>query len=79
VFPFGTDFTATEQRLIPALQRLGKASPLALARLTARGLLAGVPSREVQDCLERMGLDRRSGLTEHVYAALLRGALGSTR
>jgi len=78
VFPFGTDFTATEQRLIPALQRLGKASPLALARFAVRGLLAGPPSREVQECLERMGLDRRSGLTDRVYAALLRGALEST-
>jgi hypothetical protein len=25
-----------------------------------------------------MGLERRSGLTEHVYAALLRGALGNS-
>jgi acyl-CoA hydrolase len=79
VFPFGTDFTATEQRLIPALQRLGKASPLALAGLAARGLLAGAPSREVRDCLERMGLDRRSGVMDHVYAAILRGALDSAR
>ena len=36
-FPFGTDFTATEQRLIPALRLLGSASPLQLARLLARG------------------------------------------
>ena len=37
-FPFGTDFTAIEQRLIPALERLGAATPLRLAGLLARGL-----------------------------------------
>ena len=32
-FPFGTDFTATEQRLIPALRLCGAASPMRLAGL----------------------------------------------
>src|SRR5262249_39605786 len=32
-FPFGTDFTAVEQRLIPALQKLKSASPAQLAAL----------------------------------------------
>ncbi len=40
-FPFGTDFTETEQRLIPALQLLGAASPMRLAGLLARGLASG--------------------------------------
>ena len=78
LFPFGTDFTETEQRLIPALQRLDGASPMRLAGLLARGLASGAPSPQVRDCLARMGLERRSGLTEHVYAALLRGALGNS-
>jgi acyl-CoA hydrolase len=76
-FPFGTDFTATEQRLIPALQRLGKCSPLGLAGLAARGLFPGPPSREVRDCLARMGLERPAAPMERIYAALLRGALDS--
>ena len=40
-FPFGTDFTEVEQRLLPALQTLKAASssPLRLAQLAARGLL----------------------------------------
>jgi Acetyl-CoA hydrolase/transferase C-terminal domain len=74
-FPFGTDFTETEQRLMPALQLLRSAAPLRLAVLLARGFFSGAPAREVQDCLARMGLERRSNLLEHVYTALLRGAL----
>src|SRR5262249_43328163 len=55
-FPFGSDFTDTEQRLLPALQLLRGASALRLARLAACGLSSAVPSRDVQDCLARMGL-----------------------
>ena len=77
LFPFGTDFTETEQRLIPVLQLLQQASPPQLAGLLARGF-AAARSAQMQECLARMGLDRRSGLTEHVYAALIRGALVST-
>jgi hypothetical protein len=29
----------------------------------------------VRECLARMGVDPRSGLMDHVYAALLKGAL----
>jgi acyl-CoA hydrolase len=78
-FPFGTDFTATEQRLLPALQALRSASPLQLARLLARGFFLKSPSAEVRDCLARMDLERRRGLMEHVEAALLRGALCANR
>ena len=74
-FAFGTDFTATEQRLIPALKLLGAASPLRLAQLLVQGLLSAASSEEVRDCLARMGLERQSSLTERAYAALLRGAL----
>jgi acyl-CoA hydrolase len=77
LFPFGTDFTETEQRLIPALRLLQQASPLRLAELLARGF-SSASSPPVQECLARMGLDRQSGVTERVYAALIRGALAST-
>ena len=76
-FPFGTDFTAAEQRLIPALRLLGSASALRRARLAVRGLLSGAASPEAQDCLARMGLDKRASPADHLYAALLRGALAS--
>lgn len=74
-FPFGTDFTDTEQRLIPALQKLQEAaaSAAALASLAWRGLSA----RGADDaaCLARMGLDAPATMRERIYRWLLRGAL----
>ena len=78
-FPFGTDFTATEQRLLPALQLLRSASPRQLAGLLARGFFSGAPSADVRDCLARMGLEQRGGMMDHIEAALLRGALCASR
>jgi acyl-CoA hydrolase len=75
--PFGDDFTAVEQRLIPALERLQQASPRALLALVARGLAAGAGSAETREALARMGLDRPATLKERAYAALLRGALAA--
>jgi acyl-CoA hydrolase len=71
-FPFGTDFTEVEQRLIPALEKLKSASPLGLVSYALRGLSAG---GDHQDCLQRMGLAAPNGLTARLYAGLLRGAL----
>jgi acyl-CoA hydrolase len=78
-FPFGSDFTATEERLIPALELLRAASPLHLARLLARGLFSSSSAKDVHDCLARMSLAHPSGPIEHVEAALLRAALDSPR
>jgi acyl-CoA hydrolase len=75
--PFDTDFTETEQRLLPALLALKSASPLRLGQLLAQGLRPGKPSAELQDCLARMGLDRPASLADRLYAALVRGALRS--
>jgi acyl-CoA hydrolase len=74
LFPFGTDFTAIEQRLTPALQILKSASPTQLAVLFMRGLGARVDST---DCLDRLGLARPKSMTEWFYAALVRGALAA--
>jgi acyl-CoA hydrolase len=70
-FPFGTDFTATEERLLGALQMLKTASPARLAATVLRGL--GSPAN--QACLARMGLDRPSTLSDRLSALLVRGAL----
>ncbi len=78
-FPFGSDFTATEERLIPALELLRAAPPLQLAGLLARGLLASAPTKDVHDCLARMGLAHPSGVLERIEAALLHAALESPR
>jgi acyl-CoA hydrolase len=73
-FPFGTDFTEIEQRLIPALQVLKTASPLQLARLLMRGL-----STHGEDvaCLDRLGLAPPESAKDWLYAALVRGALNT--
>ena len=73
-FPFGTDFTAIEQRLIPALEILKSAPPSQLAALLMRGLGARA---EDADCLDRLGLARPKSMTEWFYAALVRGALAA--
>jgi acyl-CoA hydrolase len=78
-FPFGSDFTATEERLIPALELLRAAPPIRLAGLLARGLLASAPAKDVHDCLARMGLAHPSGVSERIEAALLHAALESSR
>jgi acyl-CoA hydrolase len=72
MFPFGTDFTEVEQRLIPALQKLQSASPAQLADLLVRALIA---RPEDIDCLDRLGLAKPQNLREWLYAALVRGAL----
>jgi acyl-CoA hydrolase len=74
-FPFGTDFTEAEQRLLPALQRLQSASPWRLAALMARGAIAA-PSHD--DCFDRLGLAKPKSPAEWMYAALLRGALSTS-
>jgi acyl-CoA hydrolase len=70
-FPFGSDFTDVEQRLLPALQILKSASLRDRARVLVRGLGAGGGKAE----LDRLGLARPRTLAERLYAALVRGAL----
>jgi hypothetical protein len=71
-FPFGTDFTEVEQRLIPALQALQTASPMRLANLLMSGLS---PHSEDVQALDRLGLAPPKSVKDWLYAALLRGAL----
>ena len=73
-FPFGTDFTPIEQRLIPALQALNSASATGLAGLLLRGLRARTADAA---CLERLGLSPPKSVANWFYAALVRGALTS--
>src|ERR1700712_5608744 len=75
-FPFGTDFTDTEQRLIPALQVLQEAqrTPLQLPGLLWQGF-AQQPGAADRECLARLGLDRPASLSERAYHALVAAAL----
>jgi acyl-CoA hydrolase len=74
-FPFGTDFTEVEQRLIPALEKLQSASSRQLAALLLHGLASGAATKK--DCLARLGLAEPKSMADRFYAAIVRGALAS--
>jgi len=75
-FPFGSDFTDVEQRLIPALQVLQAAqrTPLQLPGLLWQGIWHK-PDAADEECLARLGLDRPATLAERGYRALVSAAL----
>lgn len=79
-FPFGSDFTATEQRLIPALQFLQEVqhAPHRLAALLWQGLTRR-PDAADRECLARLGLDRPATWSEYGYRALVGAALARSR
>jgi hypothetical protein len=79
-FPFGSDFTDTEQRLIPALQFLQDAqrSPQRLPGLLWQGFTSS-PDAADRECLARLGLDQPSTFSERAYRALVSAALVRSR
>ncbi|CAN5433249.1 acetyl-CoA hydrolase/transferase C-terminal domain-containing protein [soil metagenome] len=74
LFPFGTDFDALEQSMLPALAKLQTAqtSPAQLAGLLWRGLTKTVP--DAAPALARLGLDAPTNLKTRLYATLFKGA-----
>jgi Acetyl-CoA hydrolase/transferase C-terminal domain len=79
-FPFGSDFTEVEQRLIPALQVLQEAQPkpLHLAKLLWLGM-THPPGAADRECLARLGLDKPTNFAERMYRALVNAALQESR
>ena len=79
-FPFGSDFTAVEQRLIPALQllRAAQRTPAKLPGLLWQGLTR-TPDAADEECLARLDLDRPKTLAERFYRALVSAALERTK
>jgi acyl-CoA hydrolase len=76
-FPFGSDFTPTEQRLLPVLSLLKVSSRSRLARLALSGLFAAdVPGG--REALQRMGFDNPMTVADRIYRLLLRAALAQT-
>jgi hypothetical protein len=75
-FPFGSDFTDVEQRLLSALSLMQTAadSKGALVSLLWEGWRA-TASEAQRACLERMSLERPRGFKERFYRLLLKGAL----
>jgi hypothetical protein len=80
LFPFGSDFTDAEQRLIPALQLLQEAqrTPQRLPALLWQGLTQRRDAA-ITECLARLGLDKPATLTERAYRALVSAALMRSR
>lgn len=70
-FPFGSDFTDVELRLLPALERLQGAKPMDLLRLG----LAGLGKDVDVEALGRMGYVKPASLGDRFWRALLNGAL----
>lgn len=79
-FPFGSDFTDAEQRLIPALQLLQQAQrrPLRLPAMLWQGFTRQ-PDLADAECLTRLGLDAPATLSERAYRALVSAALVRSR
>jgi len=79
-FPFGSDFTDVEQRLLPALQLLqdAQSAPRRLPGLLWQGL-TGHPDAADIECLARLGLDKPATLAERGYRALVSAALARSR
>ena len=74
-FPFGSDFTPVEEKLVMALMRLEEAtkSKRRVAAVFMTGLRREVtPHREA---LERMGLCSPTSWRDHLYRTLLLGVL----
>jgi acetyl-CoA hydrolase/transferase-like protein len=79
-FPFGSDFTDVEQRLIPALQLLQEAqrSPRLLPGMLWQGFTRR-PDAADAECLARLGLDKPATWPELAYRALVNAALMKSR
>jgi acyl-CoA hydrolase len=79
-FPFGSDFTDVEQRLIPALQLLVEAqsSPQRLLGLLWQGFTRHADAAESVS-LTRLGLDKPATWPERAYCALVSAALARSR
>jgi hypothetical protein len=80
LFPFGSDFTEVEQRLIPALQVLQEVqrSPRRLPALLWQGWTQQTDAADAE-CLARLGLDKPATWQERLYRALVQGALARSR
>ncbi len=74
LLPFGSDFDALEERLLPALGRLkaAQAEPRKLAGLVLKGMGQGGVE---QAALKRLGLDRPRSFRDRLTALAVRGAL----
>ncbi len=76
-FPFGSDFTPDEQRLLASFDVLKRArgATSALARLVVRGMRAGALREPDASALARLGLAHPARPSDWIYRWLVRAAL----
>lgn len=76
-FPFGSDFTEEEKRLLPALGLLRDktATTTGMAGAVLGALFSGGPSEKHLPLIRRMGLEEPQGVRQHLYRRLLGWAL----
>ena len=76
-YPFGSEFDATEQRLVGALTQLKEstARPAGKARALVAGILRGAPGTDVEAELARMQLSRPAQWRDTMQARILSAAL----
>ena len=74
-YPFGTDFTELEQRLIPVLETLDNVSKskLSVFRMAFKGWLRK-PNQSASDALKRLELDHPTSLADKLTKFALLGA-----
>jgi acyl-CoA hydrolase len=77
-FPFGSDFTPIEQRLLPALAWLAKQSKSEDWGAFAGAIALPGKSADADACLERLGLTGSLSMKDRMLARLVRGALART-
>ena len=75
-YPFGTDFTELEQRLIPVLEKLQQASSskLDLFKLVVKGMKTNTTESD-NEIIKRLGLEHPSSLKEKITRFTLLGVL----
>jgi acyl-CoA hydrolase len=78
-FPFGSDFTPIEERLLPALNWLDRHAKAEDWGPLARAIALPGSSAESDACLERLGLVGSLSVKEKLTARLVRGALARTK
>jgi acyl-CoA hydrolase len=79
-FPLGTDFDATEQRIIPALMWLKRGAAGWRSRLAlAASLVTATPSEGDAPVFERLGLAAPRGLRDRLLRRLVAAGLAGSR
>jgi acyl-CoA hydrolase len=79
-FPFGSDFTDVEQRLLPALQwlKLRGGTWRGKAEIFRAAMAPGAPVGGEDEALDRMGLARPGSLADRLQQRVLKAALRRT-